>query len=70
MPHELSSVDDLTEDLLKRTIEVYSKRSGEFVKFKLRTKKTLYTIKITPDEAANVEARIAGSGRSIEIIPQ
>ncbi|MHA2251348.1 MAG: hypothetical protein ACXAD7_13385, partial [Candidatus Kariarchaeaceae archaeon] len=65
MPHELKEIDEITESLLNRTIVAYSKRSGEYVKFKLRTKKTLYTIKASPDEASAIENKINSSGHSI-----
>ncbi len=70
MPHELKSLEDLTDEILNRTIAVLTKRSGEYVKFKIRTKKTLFTLKVKPDEASGVENKINSSDRPIEIIPQ
>lgn len=67
MPHELTS-EEITDKILARTLVVYTKRSGEFVKYKLRTKKTLYTIKTTPEEASAIESKIKNAG-NIEIIP-
>ncbi len=67
MPHELTS-EEITDKILARTLVVYTKRSGDYVKYKLRTKKTLYTIKTTPEEASAVESKIKNAG-NIEIIP-
>lgn len=67
MPHELT-FEEITDKILARTLVVYTKRSGDHVKYKLRTKKTLYTIKTTPEEASEMEAKIKNAG-NIEIIP-
>ena len=67
MPHELTS-EEITDKILARTLVVYTKRAGDYVKYKLRTKKTLYTIKTTPEQASEVEAKIKNAG-NIEIIP-
>lgn len=70
MPKELKSIDDINDKLLDRTLVVYTKRSGENVKFKFRTKKTLYTLVTSPAEADKIERSISGQGRSIDIIPK
>lgn len=57
MPKEIT-VEDL-EKILPRTLSAYVKRSGDHVKYKLRTKKTLYTIKTDLDNVSNVEKIIS-----------
>ena len=69
MPKEIMEPDQITEDLLKRTLVVYSKLTGDTVKFKFRTKKTLYTIKVNQKQASLVEDKINSRG-NIEVIPQ
>lgn len=67
MPHELTS-EEITDKILARTLVVYTKRSGDNVKYKLRTKKTLYTVKATPEQAEEVENKIRSAG-NIDIVP-
>ncbi len=43
MPKEISP-DELTDDLFKRTSRIVAVRSGNKIKYKLRTPKTLYTV--------------------------
>ncbi|MHA2501296.1 MAG: hypothetical protein ACXAE3_00285 [Candidatus Kariarchaeaceae archaeon] len=69
MPAELQSIDDLTDSLLERTYEVYRKGSEHgMIKYKFRTKKTLFTLKVEQAGAAAIESRIEGSGNPIEIV--
>ena len=69
MPQELTSIDEITESLLERTFEVYRKTSpGGMLKYKLRTKKYLYTLKVEQASAGKVEGRISESNHPIEII--
>jgi hypothetical protein len=67
MPHEITS-EEIPDDILARTLVVYTKRSGDYVKYKLRTKKTLYTYKVLPEKAENIETKLRSLG-SIEIVP-
>ena len=68
MPHELTTQEEITDKILGRTLVVYTKKSGDFVKYKLRTKKTLYTFKAQPDQVEDVESKIRNAG-NIDIIP-
>jgi hypothetical protein len=68
MPHELQNLDELTDTLLARTLVVYRKGGADMIKYKLRTKKTLFTIKVPQGETTEIETRIEGSGQPIEII--
>ena len=68
MPKEMKEIDDLTDEILNRTLEVYTKVAGDFIKYKFRTKSTLYTLKVIPDEISNLETRI-NSVKNIDIIP-
>ena len=65
MPKEIT-IDEI-DAILPRTIKATIKRSGEFVKFKLRTKKTLFTIKTSLEEADAVEKIITSGGKAISI---
>ncbi len=65
MPKEITAEE--IPAILPRTLAAYVKRSGEVVKFKLRTKKTLFTIKTTPDEASTIEKIITSSSNSLEV---
>jgi len=68
MPSELTSLDEIDEKLLERTFVVYRKGTGDEIKYKLRTKSTLFTIKIPQGEASTIETKINNSGFPIEII--
>ncbi len=65
MPREIT-IDDLDKNLIERTHEIFKRRSGDFIKFKLRTTKTLYTVKASIEEADEVEKKI-NSLSNIEI---
>lgn len=69
MPKEIMEPDNITDELLNRTLVVYSKLDGDVVKFKFRTKKTLYTVKVDQKLASSIEDKIK-SKTNIEIIPQ
>ena len=68
MPHELTSIDEIDDKLLERTFVVYRKGTGDQIKYKLRTKSTLFTLKVDQDDASDIEGRISDSGFPIEII--
>ena len=68
MPHEFTSQEEITDKVLARTLVVYTKKSGDSVKYKLRTKKTLYTFKAQTDQVEDVESKIRNAG-NIDIIP-
>lgn len=57
MPREIKSTEDFLE-IAKRAIECRVKRLGDVVKLKLRTKKYLYTLKTTPEEAENLLKKV------------
>jgi large subunit ribosomal protein L38e len=57
MPKQIYDVEkflELTED----AVECRIKRSGDKVKYKLRTARYLYTIILEPQEAENIRSRI------------
>ena len=68
MPREIT-IDDLDKKLIDRTHEINKRRSGDFIKFKLRTTKTLYTVKASIEEADEVEKKINSLG-NVEIISE
>ncbi len=43
MPKEISP-DEVTEDVMKRTSKITAVRSGNKIKYKLRTPRNLYTV--------------------------
>ncbi len=58
MPVEIKDLSKLDEIIAQAT-ECRVKRIGDIVKMKFRTKKTLYTIKVTVNEAEAIRARIS-----------
>ena len=58
MPVEIKDLSKLDEIIAKAT-ECRVKRIGDIVKMKFRTKKTLYTIKVSVNEAEAIRARIS-----------
>ena len=62
MPIEITKEDEFL-DLSKRAISCRVKRTKDIVKLKLRTKKTLYVYKTTPEKADILTKRL-----SIDII--
>ena len=50
MPKEIYNIDEIDE-IVARTVEVRVKKHEDFVKVKFRTKRYLYTIKLTDKEA-------------------
>ena len=58
MPKEILNIEDLGP-IIERAIECRTKRVGDLVKLKFRTKTTLYTIKVTPEEASQIESEIS-----------
>lgn len=68
MPREIT-IDDLDKKLIERTHEIYKRRSGDFIKFKLRTTKTLYTVKARVEDADEVEKKIKSLG-NIDIVSE
>jgi len=57
MPVELYDADEFVEQS-KNAVECRVIRKGEVVKLKLRSKKYLYTLKTSPNEAEKVLSRI------------
>ena len=68
MPRELTSVEEIDEKLLSRTSLVYRKAVKEGVKYKFRTKRTMFTYLADVKKTAEIEDKINTSGFSIEII--
>ncbi len=66
MPKELKP-EEVTDGIIDNTIVLRKKGAGDFVKFKLRTKKTLYTVKVPMKEADSFEKKILSRGSSIEV---
>ncbi|MBD3190929.1 MAG: hypothetical protein GF308_09810 [Candidatus Heimdallarchaeota archaeon] len=58
MPHEITDLDKL-DDIIARATECRVKRFGDTVKMKFRTKKTLYTIKVSVNEAETIRDRLS-----------
>ena len=58
MPVEIKDLSKLDEIIAQAT-ECRVKRIGDTVKMKFRTKKTLYTIKVSVNEAEAIRARIS-----------
>ena len=69
MPKEIH-LEDINEKLIERTLAVYKRKAGDHIKYKLRTKKTLYTIKVPASETDAVEKAITSSGKNVEIISE
>ncbi len=68
MPREIT-IDDLDKNLIDRTHDIFKRRSGDFIKFKLRTTKTLYTVKASIEDADEVEKKINSLG-NIDIVSE
>lgn len=68
MPHELKSIEEIDEKLLARTFVVYRKATPDGIKYKLRTKKTLFTLVVDQEGSGEIENLIEGSGQGIEIV--
>jgi hypothetical protein len=58
MPHEIKDLSKL-DDIIAQATECRVKRIGDVVKMKFRTKKKLYTIKVSVSEAEAIRARIS-----------
>jgi len=58
MPHEIKDLTKL-DDIIAQSTECRVKRIGDMVKIKFRTKKKLYTIKVSVSEAEAIRARIS-----------
>ena len=67
MPSELKSIDDVTDELLDRTIEVRSIRKGSTVKVKFRTHRHLYTLVVDDDGFNEVSKKINNKGLDIVV---
>ena len=57
MPTEVFDVDEFIR-ISERARYCIVKRTGDIVKLKLRTPRRLYTIKVSPDEAADIIGRL------------
>jgi len=68
MPHEITSMDEIDEKFLERTFVVYRKGLGDIIKYKFRTKSTLFTIKVDQENSSQLQSKIEGSAFPIEII--
>lgn len=58
MPKEIS-VEELNDDLMKRTSKITAVRSGDKIKYKLRTPSTLYTLVFTKEGEADTLIQLA-----------
>ncbi|MHA1220199.1 MAG: 50S ribosomal protein L38e [Candidatus Heimdallarchaeota archaeon] len=58
MPEEIKDLKKL-DAIIDQATECRVKRIGDIVKLKFRTKKKLYTIKVTVNEAEAIRARIS-----------
>ena len=67
MPSELTSINDITPELLDRTVEVRAYRKKDRIKVKFRTKKHLYTLIVNEGEYRNLESMIKDKGLEIGI---
>jgi hypothetical protein len=52
MPKEITA-EEIDDSLLERTIATFVKRSGDKIKYKLRTSRLLYTVCFTDEVKAN-----------------
>jgi hypothetical protein len=58
MPQEIKDLSKL-DAIIAQSTECRVKRIGDMVKMKFRTKKKLYTIKVSVSEAEAIRARIS-----------
>jgi len=64
MPKEILNIDEIDE-ILKRTTEIRIKRHEDVIKVKFRTKRYLYTIKLSPKEFEEILPRLRELGIKI-----
>lgn len=64
MPKEITKVDEI-DNILKQTSEIRVKRDKDVIKVKFRTKRYLYTIKLTPSEFEAVYPKLRELGIKI-----
>ncbi len=65
MPKEIKDLDEIDE-ILTRTHEIRIKRHPDVVKVKFRTKKYLYTLKLTPEEFEKIFPKLRELGIEIK----
>jgi len=65
MPKEILNIEELDE-IIPKTLEVRVKKHENFIKVKFRTKKYLYTIKLSEREADALLAKIKELGIPIK----
>ena len=65
MPKELKSLQEIDDKLFDRTLELRIKKAKDSVKVKFRTVSKLYTIKVSPEEAENLEAQAKSKGINV-----
>ena len=65
MPKEITDIDELDKIASKAT-EIRIKRLGDIVKVKFRTKRYLYTIKLTNEEFEKIFPRLRDLGIEIK----
>ncbi len=65
MPKEITNIDDVDKIASKAT-EIRIKRLKDVVKVKFRTKKYLYTLKLTPEEFEKIFPRLRELGIEIK----
>jgi len=64
VPKEILDIDEIDE-ILRRTIEIRIKRHEKLVKVKFRTRRYLYTIKLSPEEFEEIYPRLRELGIKI-----
>ena len=65
MPKEIVNIDEVDE-ILTRTREIRVKKYPNLVKVKFRTRRYLYTLKLTPEEYEKIRPRLMELGIEIK----
>jgi len=65
MPKEITNIDDI-DKIITQTKEIRIKRHDDIVKVKFRTKRYLYTIKLTHEEFEKIFPRLRELGIEIK----
>jgi len=64
MPKEITNIDEIDE-IVKRAYEIRIKRHPDVVKVKFRTRKYLYTLKLSPEEFEKIFPKLKELGITI-----
>ncbi|WP_232502298.1 60S ribosomal protein L38 [Aeropyrum camini] len=64
MPVELKSIDEFMK-VVERAVECRVKKGKDAVKFKARTKRYLYTLKVSPEKESEVLEQVKAKCRNL-----